>query len=552
MILHMPVFYNWLIWYKDHHAPKGHLCLLGSSEDGPSACPVCQLAEIAQGYWAGKTVTESWMPTFKALTHSLLQGWKPAGVDSEQDPAEYFDVLYAAIKKSTKPMMKEDVEDMLEVELIMVVRCDGENPCKPKYISRQQRFMMISLSGEEGDTLPEKPTLSDVIENHFGHEDDFDECADCGGSKTARDQIGSFPEILLVQLNRTSVTGEKIDTHVYLTEELNIETRFMDERWSNERKVVQYRLTSIVLHHGGDVTQGHYSIGVKGKGDEWSQANDIQILDWDPEGPEGNPNHLDTGYLFTYRRLPTNDEVQTPSEAEIPQTEPPPEHDTTEIDSVPLDGGDDGGVFSNFDSGLPEDPENPAPKGPVPELGFNIFDPKKLGKLLDVMVPKVVDSYIARSADARRNEWEKWANEWEKKRETAPTAPTALTALTAQAAKTSTSDIAIDSGIGADSNEDMVDWTQNRGRLRITLTQEAGTGPKVLDLEVQGMSYNRLKRKRGEKEKVDEEVEKKTSTFIKLKKKVQAKVKNYGKEKEKEEEKEKEVKGKKKKKKGKK
>lgn len=108
MILHMPVFYNWLIWYKDHHAPKGHVCLRGSSEDGPSACPVCQLAEIAQGYWAGKTATESWMPTFEALTHSLLQGWKPAGVDSEQDPAEYFDVLYAAIKNSTKPMMYVD------------------------------------------------------------------------------------------------------------------------------------------------------------------------------------------------------------------------------------------------------------------------------------------------------------------------------------------------------------------------------------------------------------------------------------------------------------
>lgn len=105
MILHMPVFYNWLIWYKQHHAPKGHVCLRGSSKDGPSQCPVCQLAEIAQGYWAGEAETESWTPTFKSLTHSLLHGWKPTGVDSEQDPAEYFDVLYGVIKESTKPMM---------------------------------------------------------------------------------------------------------------------------------------------------------------------------------------------------------------------------------------------------------------------------------------------------------------------------------------------------------------------------------------------------------------------------------------------------------------
>lgn len=378
--------------------------------------------------------------------------------------------------------------------------------------------MMINLSGEEGDILPEKPTLSDIIDNHFDHEDDYGVCAECGGTKTAKDQIGRFPELLLVQLNRTSVTGEKIDTHVYLTEQLNIETRFMDERWGNQRKVIQYKLTSVVLHHGQDVTRGHYSIGVKGKGDEWSKANDLQILGWDPEGPGGNPNHLATGYLFTYRRLPTNDEAQTRPEAQKPQTERTPEHVAMEIDSDLLD---DGGVLSNFDSGPPEDS---APGSPVPESGSNVFDPKELGELLDVMVPKVVDSYVARSADARRKEWEKWANEWEKKRETAHTA---------QAAKTSTSAIgsaifsAIGSDIGTGSDEDIVDWTKQRGRLQITLTEDAGKGAKVLDLEVQGMHYNRLKRKKGEKAD-EEEVKKKDSTFNKFKKKVQGKAKDYG------------------------
>ncbi|OQD94788.1 hypothetical protein PENSOL_c024G04225 [Penicillium solitum] len=502
MILHMPIFYNWLIWYKEHHAPKGHVCLLGPSEDGPSECEVCQLAEIAQGYWAGQAETESWMPTFKSLTNSLLRAWKPAGVDSEQDPAEYFDELYGAIKKRTKPMMKEDLEDMLEVELIMAMRCAGKAPCNPKYISRRQRFMMINLSGEEGDKLPEKPTLSDVIDNHFDHEDDFGACADCGGTKTAKEQIGNFPELLLVQLNRTSVTGKKIHTHVYLTEQLNIETRFMDERWGNKRKVVQYKLTSVVLHHGEDVTKGHYSIGVKGKGDKWSMANDTQILDWDPEGPGGNPNHLATGYLFTYRRLPTNDEVQKP------QTEGTPDSESFEkFDSEPPEDSED-----------PENPGDPAPEGPIPKSGSNVFD------------PKVVDSYIARSADARRKEWEKWADGWEKKRKTAQTAEAAEAAKKAKAAKTSTSAIgsAIDSDTG--SNGDIVDWPKKRGRLQITLTEDAGKGARVLDLEVQGLHYNRLKRKKGEKadEADEEEVKEKESTFNKIKKKVQGKAKDYG------------------------
>jgi hypothetical protein len=105
MILHMPIFYNWLIWYKNHHAPQGHVCKLGSSEEDPMVCRVCQLAEIFQGYWADETDETDWMSTFDSLTNSLLHSWKPAGTDSEQDPAEYFGVLYNAIKESTKLMM---------------------------------------------------------------------------------------------------------------------------------------------------------------------------------------------------------------------------------------------------------------------------------------------------------------------------------------------------------------------------------------------------------------------------------------------------------------
>lgn len=362
--------------------------------------------------------------------------------------------------------------------------------------------MMIHFSGEEGDELPEKPTLSDIIEHHFDHEDDFGVCAHCGGNKTSREQIGSFPEILLVQLNRTNQEGQKIDTEVYLSDKLNIETRFIDERWGNERKVIQYKLSSVVLHHGQDVTRGHYSIGVKGKGDEWTKANDTQTLDWDPEGPGGNPVHLATGYLFAYRRLPTNDKVQT-------ATERTPDHDAMEIDSGT--GWDDGGVFADSDSGpgLPSVPE-----GSVPILGNDL---KALEKFLDVMIPKVVDSYIARSADARRKEFEKWANEWEKKSGTVK-------------AKTSAIESAIGSAIGSDigtgSNGDTVDWTKQRGRLEITLTADAGKGSRLLDLEVQGMHYNRLKRKKGER--AEEEEDGKEKTYNKLFRKVTGKAKEYG------------------------
>jgi hypothetical protein len=421
---------------------------------------------------------------------------------------------------------------MFEVEIIMAARCAGKNPCPPKYISNHQRFLMISLSGEEGDTLPEKPTLSNIIEQHFDHEDDFGACDQCGGKKTSRDQIGSFPELLLVQLNRTDQWGKKIDTHVYLSEQLDIETRFIDERWGNERKVVQYKLTSVVLHHGQDVTRGHYSIGVKGKGDTWSKANDALVMDWVPEGPGGKPIHLATGYLFTYRRLPTND----------PVVQRAPGVDAMEIDSGP--GGNDGGVFANFDSSVLSSAPDSEPLSPVPESvpgsGTNVWgnDPKALGKLLDVMIPKVVDSYIAHTADSRRKEWEKWADEWEKKREsTKGTQTSAIDSAIGPAVSgigpgigsainsgvDSAIDSAIDSDIGTSSNEAIVDWIKQRGRLEITLTADGGKGSKLLDLEVQGLHYNRLKRKKGVKDKEEE----KDTSYSRFKRKVLGKAKDF-------------------------
>lgn len=409
---------------------------------------------------------------------------------------------------------------MFEVEIILATRCAGKNPCKPKYDSAHDPFLKISLSGEEGSSLPEKPTLSDVIGRHLDHEDDLGPCERCGGKRTVREEIGSFPEILLVHLNRTDDSGKKIGTHVYLSEQLNIETRFIDERWGNERKVIQYKLSSVVMHLGDTVSTGHYTIGVKGKGDTWSRASDTLVVDWNPEEPGGHPCHLDTGYLFAYRRLPTDDPVvQTPGV------------DDMQVDSP---GWNDGGAFADFDSSAllsaPDPGPLPSVPGSVTGPGANVWgnDPKALGKLLDVMIPKVIDGYIARTADSRRKEWENWADEWEKKRESITGAQASGTGSgiasgigpAINPGVDLATDSATDPDIGTISDEVIVDWIKQRGRLEITLTGDGGKGSKLLDLEVQGLHYNRLKRKKGAKGREEDEEEDKDSSYNKFKRKL--------------------------------
>jgi hypothetical protein len=126
------------------------------------------------------------------------------------------------------------------------------------------------------------------------------------------------------------------------------------------------------------------------------------------------------------------------------------------------------------------------------------YDVKCLEQLLDAMIPKAIDTYIARTADLRRKEFEKWANEWEK-------------------------------GGDQGTDKEIVNWTKERGRLEITLTGDRGKGSKLLDLEVQGMHFNRLKknkRPREEEEEVEKEGEKE-KTFGRIMRKVKGKAKEY-------------------------
>ncbi|KAI2670309.1 hypothetical protein DTO013E5_6493 [Penicillium roqueforti] len=510
MLLHMPILHNWLIWYMNHHAPRGYVCKMG--EDF-RRCQVCELAEVFQSYWANET--RNWIYTFRYLARTILLKWKPNGENSEQDPAEYFVKVYNAIKEGIRPMMKGDFEDMFEVGIIQRRECAGENPCAPRYTPSQQPVMLLPFS--EHNTLPARPTLGDVVKQYFENVDDLGTCPDCGGKKTSNDRIGRFPELLVIQLNRANDFGQKIQTHVYLTEQLNIETRFMDERWGNERKVVRYKLTSMVLHFGQHVQSGHYMIAVKGKGGQWSMANDTQVNDWDPEGPESSLDYPATCYLFTYRRLPTEDEAE-----KIPDDE-----------AIQADSGlcSDDDVFENVDPGLglPPVPENTVvkipentvfensvfeksvfgnsifgnsvfgssvPENSVPESGASVWgvDPRTLEKLLEVIIPKAVDTYIARSADARHKEWDQWSKEWAKEWEKRRTAEGANT--TAKGANT-TAEGANKSAICPGCDKDMVNWQKQRGRLQVTLTENQGNGEKILDLEVQGLHYNRLKRKVG-------------------------------------------------------
>ena len=113
MLLHAPVFLNWVNWYKEHHAPNGQICKLGENE-GP--CKICLFHNLSTLYWEGGGRDERLGECNLALAILSAQVWRSwdrfmtegeqgEEGDQEEDSSEYFGHLYEQLKDSTKPML---------------------------------------------------------------------------------------------------------------------------------------------------------------------------------------------------------------------------------------------------------------------------------------------------------------------------------------------------------------------------------------------------------------------------------------------------------------
>lgn len=100
LLLHAPVFCNWLNWYKNHHAPKGYTCQRG--EDGKE-CKVCQFQALCAVYWDGGV--GKWKTTLNTITESVYDTWRADQEDEQSDAGEYLEEVVSQLREATKPML---------------------------------------------------------------------------------------------------------------------------------------------------------------------------------------------------------------------------------------------------------------------------------------------------------------------------------------------------------------------------------------------------------------------------------------------------------------
>lgn len=102
MLLHAPVFLNWIAWYKNHHAPDGHPCLVTKG----SPCKICLFHDISTRYWASAEDCDTVLDTLsKEIFLSSSGSEEDTEGENEQDAPEYCEQVYEQLKEDTRTML---------------------------------------------------------------------------------------------------------------------------------------------------------------------------------------------------------------------------------------------------------------------------------------------------------------------------------------------------------------------------------------------------------------------------------------------------------------
>lgn len=148
-------------------------------------------------------------------------------------------------------------------------------------------------------------TLPGAIENYMQDIHLETRCEKCNECIVIRESFEYAPEVLLVQMNRVvyvDYNSIKIDKPVHITESMSLPETLYDDETANLSGPPVYELYAVVYHHGEDTHQGHYTIAVKGRDDQWRLVNDHRVSDKSFEEISQGQKAKDA-YVLAYRRV---------------------------------------------------------------------------------------------------------------------------------------------------------------------------------------------------------------------------------------------------------
>lgn len=99
MLLHLPVFLNWLTHNAERHVPLGQECRIAGQA---GRCKLCRFIDVMLGYWVPSRDPNGVIQQFWTR---VFQDWNGGANGGQQDAVEFWAELFRQFKVETRSLL---------------------------------------------------------------------------------------------------------------------------------------------------------------------------------------------------------------------------------------------------------------------------------------------------------------------------------------------------------------------------------------------------------------------------------------------------------------
>lgn len=232
--------------------------------------------------------------------------------DNQQDAGEFFSFLMDAASDEFKRAKSPSLIDnwMAMTTETRMTCCTCRRVSDPVVTHSTSTYLAVPEQSEDRDDDPEL-NLQRLLTNSLQEVDRREypcPAEGCEGRETdASRTIAKLPKILVIQMSRISLAGEKIERPVEVDHTLSITSGATpveeDELTAvTDKRCVRYELKSVICHIGPSTTKGHYySLTRNHVNGSWYDCDDHEIkrVNFDQVCADGRIY----GYCFFYEKI---------------------------------------------------------------------------------------------------------------------------------------------------------------------------------------------------------------------------------------------------------
>ncbi|KAJ5727088.1 hypothetical protein N7493_004908 [Penicillium malachiteum] len=326
MLLHYPVFLQWLNYYYREHSGPGTQCQFGTNG---MECKLCQFLHFARNYW--RRDEEECLSRHQAIVNIFLADWDGGShAGSEQNFLDFYieiqrqfteqipgDDQRSAYRRAHQ--FRDEFLHMFTFDIFRVTECQGSSPCAPVRGEEVPFNWALQISNDTENAVVSHPVAELVSPDEDGV------CAQCGDNpRTIRNAIEDPPEIIIARAPRRLFERQDLGavlTPLELSNYLELKAKVFDDEYATTEDV-RYELFTVLVQAaprrprvpaatGDNEPEDDYKNIVKAK-TQWADVSEESeqgpalmehIDNWEWNYGQASIGYRRRGFFLAFRRL---------------------------------------------------------------------------------------------------------------------------------------------------------------------------------------------------------------------------------------------------------